>query len=147
MQDATEVLNEINKVVNWYKKQKSSYNDIDSLLYTRKHLSCWSFSLAEIVGEAYTLFKEYEYERKSSFEKERLRIKKTQSTSVADAEMQAAASSADMRKAENESEAIFKRLSLTLNATNEILQTLNQHIAHLRSEKQAEMKGQGSQGT
>lgn len=145
MQDPTSTLEAINKIISWYKAQKKGYNDIEYLIYTRRKLSCSLFELATIVGEAFEVFKEFEYDRKHTHETERLRIKKSQVTTVSDAEMQAAALAAPMRKNENQAEAMYKRLYMIHQAGNEVLQTLNQEIANLRSEKQLEMKGQASQ--
>lgn len=146
MQDPTATLDKLNAITSKYKSLKKDFGDIETLIYMRKQLACYLFDLAIITGEAFEVFKEFEYDRKYTYETERLKIKKGQQTTVSDAEMQAAATAAPMRQSENQAESIYKRLYLIHNAGNEVLQTLNQHIANLRSEKSLEMKGQATQG-
>ena len=145
MQDPTSTLDKLNAIVSKYKSLQRNFNDVETLIYMRKQLSCYLFDLATIVGEAFEAFKEFEYDRKYTHETERLRIKKSQTTTVSDAEAQAAALAAPMRKNENAAEAMYKRLYMVHQAGNEVLQTMNQHIANLRSEKSLEMKNQGAQ--
>jgi len=145
MQDPTATLDKLNAITSKYKSLKKDFGDIETLIYMRKQLACYLFDLAIIVGEAFEIFKEYEYNRKHTYETKRFELRRNQKATVTDSEIQAAAEAAPMRRNENDAEAIYKRLFLVHSAGNEVSHALNQHIANLRSEKSLEMKGQGTQ--
>lgn len=139
-------INDIEKVVNFYHALKRGYNDIDMLVNCRKSLSTCLYYMSKDIAIAYETFKGLESLRKMNVEKRRYElISGSDKISAAAAEAQAAAQFADIRDQENESETIWKRLDLHYRSTEKVIDSLNQHIAHLRAEKQSELRGQGSQ--
>jgi hypothetical protein len=139
-------INDIEKVVNYYHNLKRGYNDIETLINCRKSLSTCLYYMAKDIANAYETFKGLESLRKMNVEKKRYElISAVEKVSAAAAEAQAAAQFADIREQENVAETIWKRFDLHYKSTEKVIDSLNQHIAHLRGEKQSELKGQGSQ--
>ena len=127
------VIESIILIIGWYKSINRDFNDIDKLIHTRKQLSCFSVDLAMNVGQERKDFESVYYRRKVGFAKAVINNK--DGNSVAIAESKALVEIDELYKQEKESEAEFNAGKLILNQVNEVLSSLNSHIAYLKDEK------------
>jgi hypothetical protein len=132
-------------IIGWYQRRPQDYNDVDALIYSRKQLSCACFALAAEVGMLGTEKNRMDHMRRSGFatiRHERLQAGDSDTKAQAYAESQII----ELRANEQAADAQFHAARLIYDSTMAVLDTMNQHIAHLRNEKRLETTGQGSQG-
>ena len=136
----------IEKIVSWYSRIKKGFNDIDTLIDVRKNLASSLYRLSKDVTSAHNEFKALEAERKRGVEKRKKdlidsQIKQGEKVNVSFAEVTAQNEFSDIRIEENQFEALYKQMTLHYNSTKAILDSLSQHISHLKGEKSNEMRG------
>lgn len=122
---------EITKIINWYSSIPEDFNDIDTLLYQSKELSCLAFSYAVEVGKTkYDLERAY-YKRKLGI----ARAGQTKEGTQAERERNAVIICEDLIETEQEASAIYSASRLILDQTNKVLESMRQQISYLKREK------------
>lgn len=129
--------------IRWYYKLEKDTPDVDGLINLRRELSGLKFGLSVEVGSLYREKNATEYARKAEFY--RLRQKGiADGLTAAKAESEAYNEILALMNAEQKADAEYRAAALILESAGGVLETLNQHIANLRSEKRAETFGQGA---
>jgi hypothetical protein len=131
-------------LVKQYHRVPVNTPDVDGLLELRKHLAVLCFGFAREVGDLYQERNGAEFRRRAQFTRERQRLIE-EGHSAAKAEAEAQAGVEEALKEEMTADGIWKAAGLVYNAAKDVLDTLCQHIAHVRHEKAREIAGQGSQ--
>lgn len=142
----TDVLQQIAALIESYNRAPKNTPDIEGLLLLRRRLANLSYKLGELTGEAYHERNGTEYRRKRAqsiiFNREM-----TAGKSAAAADQQARFETDEEQKQEFLADANYRQLQILLGQVNEILNTMNQHIAFTRREHANETTNQGSQTT
>ena len=128
-----------------YYKFPNDTTDVDTLINLRKKLAGLKFGLSVSVGVLYKQKNSAEYSRKAEFYRIRQRLI-SEGASAAKAESEAQAEILELMDLEQQADAEYRAAYLILESAGGVLDTMNQHIANLRSEKRVETFGQGSQG-
>lgn len=126
-----------------YYKFPADTTDVDGLINMRRKLSGLKFGLAVETGELYREKNAAEYARKAEFYRLRQELVKG-GHSAAKAESEAYAAILPLMDAEQRADSAHRAAALILESAGGVIETMNQHIANLRSEKRAETFGQGA---
>lgn len=133
----------IGNCIREYYKFPNDTADVDGLINLRRKLSGLKFGLAVEVGALYKAKNATEYARKAEFYS--LRQKGiADGLTASKAESEAYSAIIALMDAEQKADAEYRAASLILDSAGGVLETMNQHIANLRSEKRAETFGQGA---
>lgn len=144
MTEEQTILDQIAGVVAWYRSLPKDYNDIQLLSTAQKKLACLLFDYAGEVGDLYKAKNATEYTRKTTFEKERLRL-------IGDGKSAAAAGNeaqtmiAKIAFEEFCADADYRAALMQKEAASDVLRSMLQHIASIKEERRLEFSGQGSQ--
>jgi len=127
-------LEKINIIVGWYKGLSKGFNDVDTLIYSRRKLATHLFELADYVGNLRGLHNEAHFLRKSA-----------QATAKVDylSAGESASSSTiltdkdtfEAQSTEHAAESKHMRIKLLYESGKDILSSMVQDIAYLRHEK------------
>ena len=128
-----------------YYKFPNDTADVDTLINLRRKLAGLKFGLSVSVGVLYRQKNATEHARKAEFFRIRQRLI-SEGASAAKAESAAHADVVTPMDLEQQADAEYRAAYLILESAGGVLDTMNQHIANLRSEKRVEAFGQGSQG-
>lgn len=134
---------QITNLVREYFQLKDDTPDIDRLINLRRLLSSLKFGFAIEVGTMYKRKNAAEHARKAEFYRLRQELVKS-GHSAAKADSEAYAAIVALMDAEQLADSEYRAAALILDAAAGVLDTMNQHIANLRSEKKAEVFGQGA---
>lgn len=126
-----------------YYKFPNDTTDVDGLINLRRKLSGLKFGLAVEIGTLYREKNATEHARKAEFYRLRQELVKG-GHSAAKADCEAYAAIIALMDAEQLADSEYRAAALILDAAAGVLDTMNQHIANLRSEKKAETFGQGA---
>ena len=129
-----EVIEEVRTVVEWYKDLPKDYSNISDLMYARKKLSTFQYLMSVELGNLRQSWKECEVEtekvrRTKAVEciREGLAMTKVQEISKAEALL--------MLEAEKIADSMYHRMKFTIEATQEVNNTMMQHISQLKIEQ------------
>lgn len=129
----SEIVKSINKIIGWYGRLSSDSADLDGVMYKRKQLVTYYYSLASEMGEA----------RKNAKRKVgRYEIEKVEKQidflgsqkALTKAELYAKANTAKLKQEADDAEAEFEKLRYLFHAVKEVLSAMNQRIAQMREE-------------
>jgi hypothetical protein len=130
----TEILKEVEIVVKWYKDLPKDYSNIEDLMHSRKKLSTYQFLMAVELGNLRQSWKECEVgteiiRREKAVEciSEGLAMTKVQEISKAECLL--------MLEAEKIADSMYHRLRFIIDATQEVNNTIMQHISQLKIEQ------------
>jgi|SRR3990172_10832344 len=126
---------QITKIIEWYHNIRKGYQDIALLIDARRKLSTLSFFFAEETGEVIRSFNECYFLRKTNQAKARLDAV-AEGNPAGLAESMAEYRCAEYRRHESGAEGNKDRCRLIMNQINEVLSSMSQQIAFLRSEKE-----------
>lgn len=142
MSDLT-TIEKIAGLIGWYEKQQKDYSDISSLIHWRKKLATLLFSFAGEVGDLFQEFRAAEFRRKNAFDVKRAEYIAGEMSAAA-AEAKAKADISNELKDEMVAEGIYKKADLLRMHAFAVLDSMNQHIAALKQERNLEKIGQGT---
>jgi len=136
MNDDIEIFEKIESIIVWYNRLAKGFQDIQCLIDVRRKLATYSYNVAEITGNLKIDFDNAIFTRKNEFAKAKSKLMK-EGFSGTEAEAKAEIQIEEIRRIESSLSGSYSKSKLLLSQINEILSTLNQHIAYLRSEKEA----------
>jgi hypothetical protein len=126
--------NELMQVVTWYKKLKKDYSNIEDLMYARKRITTIQFMLSVELGNLRQQWKEAEIQteivrRSKAFEliQENCAMTKVQEISRYE--------SIPQLEMERLADAEYNALKFMIDATQEVGNSMMQHISQLKLEK------------
>lgn len=129
-------VDEIGKIVTWYKNLKKDYSNIEDLMYARKKLCTYQYQLAVELGTARQQWKECEVstevlKRKTltDYLKEGMPFTKAVEFSKNECVL--------MFEAEKIADAYYNTFKFIMDASQEVSATMMQHIALLRKEQES----------
>lgn len=132
--------------VHWYRNLRTDFNDVDLLLRTQREFSARLFDLSMEAAALYKQKNRTEFQRKAAFARSvQHGIKAGDSAAKAQAAAQVEIET--LLNDEQIADAEYRGAYLMLEHARDVLQSMLQHISHLKAEKRAEMSGQGSQQT
>tara|TARA_R110002126_G_scaffold93089_2_gene220721 strand:+ start:3932 stop:4351 length:420 start_codon:yes stop_codon:yes gene_type:complete len=130
----TEILEEVTKVAQWYKDLPKDYSNIQDLMYARKKLSTYQYFMSVELGNLRQSWKECEVgteivRREKAVEciVEGMPMTKVQEISKCEALL--------MFEAEKIADSMYHRMKFTIHATEEINNTMMQHVSQLKIEQ------------
>jgi len=139
------------EIVAWYGGLPGDYNDVTTLLNYARLLACYMADFAGVVGGLAKERNRTEWLRKAEYAarlKEAMRPEKEGAkTSAASAkiEVEALSTIVGLQYDEQRAESELVASRLILDGAARVHDAMRQHIAHLRSEHDNEMRGRGSQ--
>ena len=129
-----ELTDNVTEVVEWYKKLPKDYSNIEDLMYARKKLSTYQFTMAVELGKLRQNWKECEVateiiRRQKAVEciEEGLAMTKVVEISKAEALL--------MFEAEKNADAEYHSMKFLIYATQEVNNTMMQHVSQLKIEQ------------
>ena len=130
----TEYIDEVTKIVKWYKELPKDYSNIEDLIYSRQKLSTYQFLMAVELGKLRQTWKEAEVgteiiRRQKAVEciEEGMPMTKVQELSKAESLL--------MLEAEKIADVYYHNLRFMIEQTQEVNNSIMQHISHLKTEK------------
>jgi len=132
--------------VHWYRNLRTDFNDVDLLLRTQREFSARLFDLSMEAAALYKQKNRTEFQRKAAFARATQQGIKA-GDSAAKAQAAAQVEIETLLNDEQMADAEYKGAYLMLEHARDVLQSMLQHISHLKAEKRAEMSGTGSQQT
>jgi hypothetical protein len=135
MQDIEKVIEEVTTVVEWYKELPKDYSNIEDLMYARKVLCGNLFMLSVQLGKARQQWKECEFTTESVRRKTMAEMLE-EGLAVGKADAYARADSLLAMEAENVAESYYHMLKFMIDATQEVNNTMMQHISTLKKERE-----------
>jgi hypothetical protein len=130
----TEYIEEVTKIVEWYKELPKDYGNIEDLIYARQKLSTYQFLMAVELGKLRQVWKEAEVgteivRRQKAVEciAENMPMTKVQELSKAEALL--------MLEAEKIADVSYHNMKFMIDQTAEVNNSMMQHISHLKTEK------------
>lgn len=136
MNNDIEIFSNIEKIIGWYNRIERGYQDVGNLIDARRKLATYSFSMAEITGNLKVDFDSATFARKNQFAKSKSKAIKSGSSGT-EAEAKADIEIEEIAEVEASLKGAYSKAKLLLSQINEVLSTMNQHIAFLRAEKEA----------
>jgi len=136
MQEVENVIEEVTTIVTWYKELAKDYSNIEDLMYARQKVSGNLFLLAVELGKARQIWKECEFATE-------LVRRRTMADMLADgvaigkADAFAREESLQSMKEENVAQTAYHTLKFMIDATQEVNNTIMQHISTLKEERKA----------
>lgn len=127
------VIDAINEIVGWYQCLPSGYNHIHDLMYNRDQLSGYFYTLCTEVGN---LRREWN-RAQATRENEKLKFQHKQMVkgdSYQKADVLARLNTSKEYELEKDAEGIYYGYRECIDAVKEVLQAMNQRIAHARAE-------------
>lgn len=129
-------LREIEGIILAYHRLQSDFADIDRLITARRKLACSLYLLATHVGMLKKEANRLEFSRRAKYARTRL-DEVSKGTNASQSDIIASGAVVDELNEEQRSDADYNAARLILDAGKDVLETMNQHIANLRSEKNA----------
>lgn len=125
-------LEQINEIVFWWIELQDDYKDLNELLYARQRLSGYLFSYANELAQARKDWSATTARIEKV--KNQSRVKFLQTSSAQQADYKARANMAGDYEQDKLNEAIYYGMKHIYDATAQVLDAMNQRIAHLREE-------------
>lgn len=125
--------NEIGGLISAYSSLGSDFKDIDRLIVAKRKLSGYIYRFSVLVGESLEDYNNASSDRKVFLAQRQLEILNNGSTQFK-ANLMAEAESIELRKIENISEAIYRRVKSQFDSCSDILQSIMQDISTLKKE-------------
>lgn len=135
MQGIDELIDEVITIVDWYKTLPKDYSNIEDLMYARQKICGNMFMLSVELGKARQAWKEYEYTTESIRRKTMAEML-AEGTAVGKADAYARADSMIAMEQEQVSESYFYRLKFMFDSSQDVNNTIMQHISVLKKERE-----------
>jgi hypothetical protein len=135
------ILDQIEDVVKFYHGLPRDYNDIKRLQSVLRGLATLIFYYGQEVGALQKQKKRTEFAYKAAVMRERERLMKDENKSAAAAEVAAKEANLDLMDAEQQADAEHYAARIIYDSANGVLETMRQHIASMKTERDLEMKG------
>ncbi len=135
-------------VVEWYASLPTDFADIDTLANKSRVLACANADLAMLAGQLAKAENVAEFQRKAMFARSRQSLLDSQvakSVAAAEAQVEADAEYLNLKKVEIEAAGDSQAARLLLSHASAVLDTMRQHISNLKTDRQNELAGRGSQ--
>lgn len=125
------MIDEIQKIVEWYRELPSHFNSINELMHKRQRLAGYYFGLNGQLGDAREIWNE----KKSKYEQKKMHLRaQFTAKGTTKANTLSRANSTREYEAEEQAQADFYKLYYYTRAIEQILSAMNQQIAQLREE-------------
>lgn len=136
-------IEQINEIVYWWIELTDDYKDLNELLYARQRLSGYLFSFANELAQMRKEWSASQSKIEKVKNQNRVRFLATDS-SIQKADYKARANSASDFEEDKLNEALYFGSKHIYDATVQVLDAMNQRIAHLREEWRLEnFRGNG----
>jgi hypothetical protein len=135
MQGIDELIEEVITIVDWYKTLPKDYSNIEDLMYARQKICGNMFMLSVELGKARQSWKEYEFITESIRRKTMAQMIE-KGVAVGKADAHARADSMIAMEQENISESYFYRLKFMFDSSQEVNNTIMQHVSVLKKERE-----------
>ena len=135
MQGIDELIDEVITIVDWYKTLPKDYSNIEDLMYARQKICGNMFMLSVELGKARQAWKEYEYTTESIRRKTMAEML-AEGTAVGKADAYARADSMIAMEQEQIAESYFYRLKFMFDSSQDVNNTIMQHISVLKKERE-----------
>lgn len=139
------MVEQITKTVDWYKSLKRDFRDVPALMSARRLLAC---NLADMAIQMAILYEQRngcEFQRKNAHAEILRREMGNPGTSAAAAKIIADNEISEVVEREYEADSEYQKAKILYDAWRNVCDVMNQHISNLKSERNAEFSGQGSQ--
>lgn len=136
MQGVDEVIDEITTIVDWYKSLPKDYSNIVDLMYARQKICGNMFMLATELGKARQCWKEQEFTTESIRRKSMVEMLDN-GMAIGKAAEYSKADSLLSLEMEKGSESFYHLLKFLIDSTQEVNNTIMQHISTLKREKES----------
>ncbi len=130
-----QILNQIDKALDWYNKNYKGYQDIEMLLNLSDKLALLNCNLVEILAESSKSYLSLYLDRKIMFAGFKLNYH-SDGNSLAKSEELATKGIKDIKQREIEAEVELLFLKEKRRAIEKVLQSVQQRISYLKQEKQ-----------
>ncbi len=127
------IFDAINEIVGWYSTLPADYNHVHELMHNRDQLAGYFYTLCAEVGELRIDWNRSQATRENN----RLKLMHkfiTQGQNVSKAEMNSKLNTQKELEIEKQAEGMYFGYKESIDAVREVLQAMNQRIAHARSE-------------
>ena len=132
-QEIDELIGGVQKVITWYSSSDFGDTDIHYLIKAKRKLVGYSYRFSEIVGYALEVYNETYSYRKTSFANEKLQHIES-GDSAAKAELKAELIISELRLAEGENEALYRKVKSYFDTMRDAITSITQDISILRKE-------------
>ena len=135
MQGIDEIIDEVITIVDWYKDLPKDYSNIEDLMYARKQICGNMFMISVELGKARQSWKEYEFTTESVRRRTMAEMIQ-EGNAIGKADAHARADSMLAMEQEKISESYFYRLKFMFDSSQEVTNTIMQHISVLKKERE-----------
>ncbi len=135
MQGIDELIDEVITIVDWYKTLPKDYSNIEDLMYARQKICGDMFMLSVELGKARQSWKEFEFTTESIRRKTMAQMLE-EGSPVGKADAYARADSMIAMEQEKLSESYYHRLKFMYDSSQEVNNTIMQHISVLKKERE-----------
>lgn len=135
MQGIDELIDEVITIVDWYKTLPKDYSNIEDLMYARQKICGDMFMLSVELGKARQSWKEFEFTTESIRRKTMAQMIE-EGSPVGKADAYARADSMIAMEQEKLSESYYHRLKFMYDSSQEVNNTIMQHISVLKKERE-----------
>lgn len=135
MQEIEDVIDEVTTIVDWYKKLAKDYSNIEDLMYARQKICGNMFMLSVELGKARQDWKENEFITESIRRTSMVELL-NQGMAIGKATEYAKADSLPSMEMEKKADAYYHMLKFMIESTQEVNNTIMQHISTLKKERE-----------
>jgi hypothetical protein len=135
MQGIDELIDEVITIVEWYKCLPKDYSNIEDLMYARQKICGNMFMLSVELGKARQAWKEYEYTTESVRRKTMAEML-VEGNAIGKSDAYARADSMIALEQQQLSESYFYRLKFMFDSSQDVNNTIMQHISVLKKERE-----------
>lgn len=135
MQGIDELIEEVITIVEWYKSLPKDYSNIEDLMYARQKICGNMFMLSVELGKARQAWKEYEYTTESVRRKTMAEML-VEGNAIGKSDAYARADSMIALEQQQLSESYFYRLKFMFDSSQDVNNTIMQHISVLKKERE-----------
>lgn len=139
------MIEEITKIVTWYKSVGRDFRDVNTLMSARRSLAC---NLGEMAIQLAILYEQRngcEFQRKNAHSEALRREMSVEKTTVSAAKIIADSEVKECLEREYEADSEYQKAKILYDAWKNVCDVMNQHVSSLKEEKRLEFSGQGSQ--
>lgn len=129
------IVEEVTKIVNWYKDLPKDYSNIEDIMYARQKICGNMFMLYVELGKIRQEWKEYEFTTESVRRKTMAQML-DDGMSVAKADAYSRVESLEYLDQEKQIESQFHALKFMVDSAQDVNQTMMQHISTLKKERE-----------
>lgn len=137
------MVNKIAQIIEWYAGLPRDFHDVTALMYARSRLSCHLAEMAAQVAKLHTQKNGAEFQRKADHSRILRSEMSVEKTSAAAAKIIADNETTEQMRREFEADSEYQAARVLYDAWRNVCDVMSQHISNLKSEKNAELRGQG----